>query len=127
MATEETTQKVNPDTNFDDVSDDKVEEYLKTKEAIKTFREDLKELKEEHENFDEAEELAKQLKILRQNINNDENVRIISDKIATLKERLDLLKEIIKVQLKESEQKEIKRDGRKFKLVEILKEMKDEE
>jgi len=114
MATEETTQKVNPDTNFDDVSDDKVEEYLKTKEAIKTFREDLKELKEEHENFDEAEELAKQLKILRQNINNDENVRIISDKIATLKERLDLLKEIIKVQLKESEQKEIKRDGRKF-------------
>ena len=66
----------NPDTNFDDVSDDKIEEYFKTKDAMRTFREDLKDLKEEHEQFDQAEELSKELKILRQNINNSEDVRI---------------------------------------------------
>lgn len=112
---------------LDDTNPDKLEEYFKTKETVKTLRVDLKDLKEEHPDFKEMEELNKQVKNLREKIKNDENIRIVSDKISTLKERMDLLKEIIKMEMKETENTEVKMNGRKLKIVEVLKEMKDEE
>lgn len=117
----------NQSTSLDDTNPNKLEEYFKTKETLKTLRNDLKDLKEEHPDFEEMEEFSKQLKEVREKINNDENIRIISDKISTLKERTDLLKEIIKMELKETEVTEVKMNGRKLKIVEVLKEMKDED
>lgn len=115
------------DKDLHDSNPNKLEEYFQTKETLKTLRSDLKTLKEEHSDFKELEELNKQVKGLREKINNDENVRTISDKIATLKERITLLKEIIKIELKETEATEVKMNGRKLKIVEVLKEVKDEE
>jgi len=111
---------------LDDKNPDKAEEYFKTKEEAKTFRADLRELKEEHENTKEIDELAEKLKKLRSEVNNDENIRILSDKISTLRERMGLLRDIIKMQLIEAEEKEVKRDGRILKIVQVLKEMKEE-
>jgi hypothetical protein len=93
--------------------------------VVKELRAELKEFKESHEDFTKADKLAKELKILREKIANQTEVRILSDKIATLNERMELLKEIIKMQLLELNQEEIAHDGRKLKLVKVLKEMRD--
>jgi len=113
--------------DLNDENPDKVDEYFTTKRVIKDLRAELKEFKESHEEYLEADKLSKKLKNLRDKINNQTEVRILSEKIATLTERLELLKEIIKVQLIELEQEEIKHDGRKLKLVKVLKEMRDGE
>ncbi len=103
-----------------------VEEYFEIKGTIKTLRDDLKELKENHDDFEELEALNKKVKELRANIKNNEDIRIVEEKLSDLKERQNLLKEIIKVQLVEMNQEEVKQDGRKLKIVQVLKEMKDE-
>lgn len=105
----------------------RVEEFYELKDSLKTFRADLKELKEQHEDTEELLKLAEKAKTLRQRIANSEDIMAIQDKVSTVKERMDLLKEIIKTELIESGQEEIKSNGRKFKIVQILKEMKEEE
>lgn len=112
---------------LDDENMDKIEEYFKTKKVLKTLRGDLRDLKKNHDRAKELEELNKQVRFLRQEINNSEDIRIVSDKVAGLKERMDLLKEIIYSELKQSDEQEISLNGRKLKIVEVLKEMKDEE
>ncbi len=127
--TEETIEETKVDSsNFvDDVdTGDKLGEYFQIKDQLRTLRGDLRDLKEEHKDYAELDELTKQIKVLRENIKNDENIRIVQEKIADLKERQELLKEIIKVEMKETDQTEVKMNGRKLKLIDILKEMKDE-
>jgi protein subunit release factor A len=106
---------------------DRATEYFELKRVKKTLSDDLKDLTQNHENFEEAEKMKKELKILRDKINDNEDIRLIKEKVATIKERMELIKEIIKNELMETEEKEVKREGRKLKLVEVLKEMKDEE
>lgn len=114
------------DFQINDDNPNKVEEYFKTKEALKTLREDLKEHKENNEDFKQLTEIMKEVKQLRDKIKNNEEISIITQKAETLKERMELLKEIIKTELLESAQEEVKMDGRKLKIVQVLKEMKDE-
>ncbi|HEX9804640.1 MAG TPA: hypothetical protein VGA67_03085, partial [Candidatus Dojkabacteria bacterium] len=104
---------------------DRATEYFELKRVKKTLSDDLKDLTQNHENFEEAEKMKKELKILRDKINDNEDIRLIKEKVATIKERMELIKEIIKNELMETEEKEVKREGRKLKLVEVLKEMKD--
>ncbi len=113
--------------DLSDDNPDKVEEYFSTKRVIKDLRAELKEFKENHKDALEAEKINKQLKLLRDKIKNQTEIKILTDKIANLTERLELLKEIIKVQLLELEVEEIKHEGRKLKLVKVLKEMRDQE
>ncbi|KXK25884.1 MAG: hypothetical protein TR69_WS6001001490 [candidate division WS6 bacterium OLB20] len=110
-----------------DDNPDKVAEYFETKRVIKTLRRDLKDYKDNHELADEFEALNKKVKEIRDKIKTTDEIAIVTEKIATLKERMDLLKEIIKMELMQLEQEEIKHDGRKLKLIQTLKEMKDEE
>jgi hypothetical protein len=113
--------------DLSDDNPDKVEEYFSTKRVIKDLRAELKEFKENHKDALEAEKINKQLKLLRDKIKNQTEIKILTDKIANLTERLELLKEIIKVQLLELEVEEIKYEGKKLKLVKVLKEMRDQE
>jgi hypothetical protein len=108
-------------------SQERADEYFQIKKSLKTLRADLKDLKEEHEDTAELKELSEKVKSLRDKINNDESIYALKEKLATLKERQDLIKEIIKMQLLEESQEEIKVEGRKLKLIQVLKEMKDEE
>lgn len=101
-------------------------EYFEIKETLKTLKEDLKDLKEQHLDHDELKEVTQKAKELRDNIKNDENIRIIQEKIETLKERTEMIKEIIKVELLENNQVEVKADGKKLKIVTVLKETKDD-
>lgn len=110
-----------------DENPNRVEEYFKTKEVLRTLKDDLKELKENNDDVKKLKEMDKEIKPLKERIKNNEDMKIINNKIAGLKERMDLLKEIIKKELMETSQEEVKMDGRKLKLVQVLKEMKDED
>lgn len=111
----------------DAAQSDKAQEYFDIKNQLRTLRADLKDLKTQHEDFQELEELNKKVKVLRENIKDDEDIKGIKEKIDELKERQDLLKELIRIELIDTAQEEVKRDGRKLKLVSVLKEMKDGE
>lgn len=105
----------------------KVEEYFKQKGIIRTLRSDLKDHKAQMEEVQELEKLMKRVKELREKIKEDETVRNLTEKIQTTKERQDLLKELIRIDLLESGQEEVKHNGRKLKLVNNIKELKDED
>lgn len=116
-----------------DVSDEgmfegsRVEEYFQIKKTLRLLRRDLREHTEDHDNYDEMKELNEKVKKLREKIKDEESIRALKEKIDTLKERQDLIKEIIKVELMETGQPEVKAEGRKLKLIEVLKDIKDEE
>lgn len=106
---------------------DKVEEYFKLKGVARTLRNDLKDYKMQHEFFAEMDKMSKKVKELREMIKEDETVKDLEEKISTTKERIDLIKEMIRLELLENSQEEIKRNGKKLKLIYILKELKDDE
>lgn len=120
-------ENIEESTSQIDDSIDKISEYFQIKGTLKTLRGDLKDLKENHEDYDELKRLQEKVKLLRQRIKDNEDIHILEDKIGMLKERQDLIKEIIKAELIDSAEEEIKHDGRKLKLIQTLKEMKDEE
>lgn len=105
---------------------DKVEEYFKIKDEIRTFNSDFKDQKIALEQTEQIENLMKKVRDLREEISQNESIRIIKDKLLTLKERKALLLELIRIELLENGQDEIKRRGKKLKLVNIMKELKDE-
>jgi len=105
---------------------DKVEEYFRLKDVSRTLRNDLKDLKIQMPETEELDKLNKKVKELRETIKNNENIRVLTEKIQGSKERMELLKELIRIELLESAQEEVKRNGRKLKIVNILREMKDE-
>ena len=106
---------------------DKVEEYFRLKGITRTLRNDLKDYKSQHQDFAELEKLGKKVKELRERIKEDETVKDLEEKISTTKERVELMKELIRLELLENSQEEVKRNGKKLKLIYILKELKDDE
>lgn len=106
---------------------DKVEDYFKQKSILKTLRADLKDYRSQLEEVKELESLTKKVKNLREKIKEDKTIIDLTEKISGIRERIELLKELIRIDLLESNRQEIKRNGRKLKLVSILKEMKDDE
>lgn len=106
---------------------DKVEEYFRLKDSLRVLRNDIKDIKLQQPEVQEMEELQKKVKKLREDIKENEEVKIMTEKMAIVKERMDLLKELIRIELLDSAQEEVKRNGRKLKIVTILKEMKDNE
>ncbi len=111
---------------LDDSNLDKVEEYFKTKGQLKTMRGDLKDIKTQMEDYIEMEKIGKKARELREKLKSDETIHEMSEKISMLKERMDLLKEMIRIDLIDSGKEEVKKDGRKLKLVYIVKEGKDD-
>ncbi len=114
------------DDNLSDPNLDKVEEYFKIKGVMRTLRNDLKDHKIQMTEHEELEKLQKKVKELREKVKEDETVKELTEKLMTMKERMELLKELIRIELLETAKEEVKKDGRKLKLVSILKEMKDE-
>lgn len=104
----------------------KVEEYFKLKSVMRTLRNELKDYRAQKEEVKELDKLSKKVKELREKIKEDETIHELSEKLSTSKERLDLIKELIRIELLETSREEVKHNGRKLKLVNILKEMKDE-
>jgi predicted TIM-barrel fold metal-dependent hydrolase len=117
----------NPTNDMQAQSTDKVAEYFQLKNTAKTLRRDMKDLRTQHEDYEELEKLSKKVKELRDNIKNDQAIHELKEKIDQIKERMDLLKELIRVELIETAEEEVKKDGRKLKLVQVLKEMKEDE
>ena len=111
---------------LDDSNLDKVDEYFKTKGQLKTMRGDLKDIKTQMEDYIEMEKVGKKARELREKLKADETIHEMSEKISMLKERMDLLKEMIRIDLIDSGKEEVKKDGRKLKLVYIVKEGKDD-
>lgn len=115
-----------PDDNLSDPNLDKVEEYFKIKGVIRTLRNDLKDHKIQMEEHEELDKIQKIIKELREKIKDHETVKEMTEKMQTMKETMELLKELIRIELLETAKEEVKKDGRKLKLVSILREMKDE-
>lgn len=105
---------------------DKVAEYFKLKGVLKTLRNDLKDIRDSMDDYIELEKIMKKTKELRDRIKGDETIHELSDKLMVTKERMDLVKELIRLDLIENAQEEIKKDGRKLKLMHVLKEVKDD-
>jgi hypothetical protein len=105
---------------------DKVAEYFKIKGVLRTLRNDIKDLKIQIPENEELDKLGKKIKELREKIKDNEEVKILTEKIQDAKERMELLKELIRIELLETAREEVKKDGRKLKIVNILREMKDE-
>lgn len=131
MSDEQQTDKTQTGSSNDDVvglsAEQRLEEYFKLKGVVKTLRNDLKDIKVQHEFYKEWEELSKKAKELSQMIKEDENIRLMSEKISTTRERMDLIKELIRIDMIERAMDEVKKDGKKLKLVNIIKEVKDDE
>lgn len=106
---------------------DKVEEYFRLKGVMRTLRNDLKDHKAQMTDNQELDQLSKKVKELREKVKDDETVKTLTEKMQTTKERVELLKELIRIELLETAKEEVKRHGRKLKLVHILKEMKDQD
>jgi hypothetical protein len=106
---------------------DKTKEYFKIKKALKDLRNDIKDLTTQHEDYEESQKLAKKLKELRDRIKSDEKIKELSERSPVLKERGELLKEMIRIELIENAMEEVKSEGKKLKLVYVLKELRDDE
>lgn len=106
---------------------DKVEEYFKLKDSLRVLRNDIKDIKLQQPEVQDLEKLQKKIKEMRENIKEDESIKNMTEKIVVVKERMELLKELIRIELLDTAQEEVKRNGRKLKIVSILREMKDEE
>lgn len=106
---------------------DKVEEYFKMKDIMRNLRNDLKDLKLQNPDIEELDKLTKRVKEIREKVKEEESIKLLEEKISNSKERLDLLKELIRIDLLEKAQEEVKRNGRKLKVVSVLKEMRDGE
>lgn len=101
--------------------EEKIAEYFEIKGTIKTLREDLKEMIEEHELTEQIDQLKKDLKELREKLAEQEDLQIIKDKIKTLQERQDLIKEIILVEMRESGQEKVEYQGNEILITQALK------
>lgn len=131
MSDEQNNQNTQSGSSNDDIlalsAEERLEEYFKLKEVLKTLRNDVKDLKVQHEFYKEWEEYSKKAKELSQMIKDDENIRLMSEKISTTRERMDLIKELIRIDMIERAMDEVKKDGKKLKLVNIVKEVKDDD
>lgn len=106
---------------------DKVEEYFRLKGVLRTLRNDLKDHKAQMPEHEELDKVSKRVKELREKIKDDETVKTLTEKTQTTKERLELIKELIRIELLETAREEVKRNGRKLKIINILREMKDQD
>ena len=109
--------------NLGDSNINRVDEYFKCKDNISLLRQDLKDYKEQMNEYIELKELEKKIKELREQIKANETVQNIQEKIATERERMELLKELIRIEMLESAQTEITFKDRKLKLINIVKEL----
>jgi hypothetical protein len=107
--------------------EERLDEFFKLKGVLKTLRNDLKDLKVQNEFYSEWEELAKKAKELSDIIKEDENIRLVREKISTVNERMALIKELIRIDMIEKGMEEFKKDGKKLRLVNVVKEMKDDD
>lgn len=103
-----------------------VEEYFKVKRTLKEMNADLRDAKKNHPLQEEIEEITKKVKQTRKDLMADPIILDLKDEIDTLKERFNLLKDIIKQEMLEQETEEVQFDGRKIKLVRVMKEVRDQ-
>ncbi|GAB4285417.1 MAG: hypothetical protein Kow0081_3220 [Candidatus Dojkabacteria bacterium] len=108
-------------------SGDNTDEYFQLKKTAKTLRADLKQLKEQHEDYNELQKLTKKVTEIRNKIKEDSKIKELSEKLKSIKERMDLLKEMIRIELLENSQEEVEKDGMVLKLVYVVKEMRSKE
>ncbi len=101
--------------------EEKLKEYFEVKGQIKTIREDLKDMIDNHPATEVIEKLKKELKEKRETINDEEDISLIKEKIKGLKERSDLLKEIIMAEMKELGETKVTYDKNEFIITENLK------
>lgn len=107
--------------------DSLTDEYFQTREDLRTLNLELKEAKEQHQEFEELQKLSEQLRQIRKRMKFDEEIALLDEKAGTLRERQKLLKEMIKIKLVKSGEEEIQRGKKKLKVTSVLKEMRIEE
>jgi hypothetical protein len=106
---------------------DKPNEYFEQKRILKNLRRDIRDLKQSHPRWNELQKINKQAKEIRDEIKEEEEIKILEEKAKGVKERIELMKEMIRIDLIENSEVEVKKDGKVLKLVYVLKEVKDEE
>lgn len=78
-------------------------EMLDLKNVLRTYKTDLRALKESHEDYDELEELKKRVKELEDKIKTSDDYRRIKESIEDTAERYKLVEEIVIANLHEQQ------------------------
>lgn len=104
----------------------KLEEYLRLKSFLKDLRRDFKDIIDQDDDMQKANDMQKELKKLREKIYDKNDIAEIKLQISATQEKMKLLKEIIKAYLELLPDEQATRDGIKFQLIRVLKEGKEE-
>ncbi len=104
----------------------RLDEYFEIKDTVSTLRADLKDFVDNHPMTEKINELKKELKGLKEELADDDGYVAIKGKIKGLKDRQDLIKEIILAEMKESGVKTVKHGENEIVIVESLKFKKAE-
>ncbi len=104
-----------------------VEEYFKLKKSIKELNGDIRDAQKNHALAEEIEEASKKLKEARAHLSSDPMITDLKEEVDAMKERFNLIKDIIKQELIDEGQDRVEYDGRVISLVKVMKEGKDEE
>lgn len=105
------------------------ETYLKARDELKTLRGQLEEARENNNSkVAELSELKKRVSALKEEIDDDESVREIKEKIKTTKEVMELNAEMIRIYLVEERQTLFEvGDISAFKLISKVKYLKNKD
>ena len=103
-----------------------VKEYFKVKRTLKELNADLRDAKKNHVMQEELEEVNKKVKQLRKELMSDPIVLDLKDEVDVLKERFSLLKDIIKQEMIDQKTDEVQFEGRKIKIIQVMKEVRDQ-
>lgn len=102
-----------------------LEKLLDAAETVKELNRDLKELVDSHKASGELKEIKNNMKgeleKKKKELDDDPDISMIREELATAKERYTLLKEILVAKMIENEESEVSAKGKKAMMVKNLK------
>jgi len=100
---------------------DRLKEYLEQIDVVRTLNADVRDINQSNELYPEIEKLSKELKVLKNKLDNVEEVAQTKEKRDGARERLGLLKDMLLAEMTETGETEVSFEGKKAKLISTMK------
>ncbi len=98
-----------------------LDKVISQKDFISELNKDLKEARQAHPLFGEIEEMRKEMKKKKDQMEADEAIDEIKDQLSTARERMQLLKEILTAKMEEQELEEVTAKDKKAVMIKSMK------
>ncbi len=106
-------------------AESRLEEFFSLQQLARTLRKELRDLKCQSEFFNEWEELTRKATELSKKMKEEDNIKYIKEKLSNVKERIGLITELIKLDMIKNGKEEIEKNGKKLKILTVVKEVKN--